>query len=495
MRQRAETTVEHIPHTSLHSSKTTHTAILCVDLDDTLLSTDVLWESILLLIKQQPWTLFILPFWYFQGRAHIKRRIAERVILDPSSLPYRQDVLDYLKQEHSQGRTIVLATGSDYQPAEAIATHLGIFAEVLASDGRNNLSGLPKSQKLVERFGERGFDYIGDNKKDLSVWAQAHSALLVDPTDQVLTQAKKSCPVIKTFHKESQSTTSLVQALRLGQWVKNILIFLPLLAAHQFDNWELNMQSLWAFFSFSLCASSIYILNDLLDLSADRRHPKKKHRPFASGALSIPYGLLMIPTLFLGAIMIALTTLSGSFLSLLSLYAATTTGYSLFFKQVAILDVLILAGLYTLRVLAGGIAIHVPISAWLLAFSMFLFLSLAFTKRYLELQYRKVRKNQELERRAYQGLDKQILATMGIISGYLSVLVLALYINSSDVLMRYQHPKVLWLTCPLLLYWISRNWLLAHRGALDDDPLILAVKDPHSYLIAIAVGLLAIFAM
>ena len=489
------TTTEHAIQVDSNSLRTTNTHILCVDLDETLLATDVLWESIILLLKHQPWTLFLLPLWYLRGPAHIKRRIAERTILDPSSLPYRQDVLDFLKQEHSQGRTIVLATGSDYQPAEAIANHLGIFAEVLASDGRTNLSGHPKSQKLIDRFGERGFDYIGDNKKDLSVWAHAHSALLVDPTDHVLTEAEKSCPVIKIFYKESQLLHSLVQAFRLGQWVKNILIFLPLLASHQLNNWTLSSKTLWAFLSFSLCASSIYILNDLLDLQADRRHPKKKHRPFASGALSISYGFLMIPTVFLGAITLAFVNLPGSFLTLLGLYVATTAGYSLFFKQVAILDVLILAGLYAVRILAGGVAIDVQISAWLLAFSMFFFLSLAFTKRYLELQYRKVGKRQGLERRAYQGQDKQILATMGIISGYLSVLVLALYINSADILMRYHNHEVLWLTCPLLLYWISRNWLLAHRGTLDDDPLILAIKDPHSYIVVIAGGLIALFAM
>ncbi|WP_447968958.1 UbiA family prenyltransferase [Nitrospira sp. M1] len=495
MQNRAETTVELTKQAGLTSIQARNTRILCVDLDNTLLATDVLWESILLLMKQQPWALFALPMWYVQGRAHVKRCIAERVILDPNQLPYRQEVLDYLKQEHAQGRTIVLATGSDYHPAEAIATHLGIFSEVLASDGKRNLSGLSKSRKLVERFGERGFDYIGDNKKDLSVWAQAHSALLVDPTNQILAQAKKSSTVVRTFRTDSHSVHRLVQALRLGQWVKNILVFLPLITAHQFGHWEQSTQVVLAFVSFSLCASSIYIFNDLLDLPADRRHPKKKHRPFASGALSIPYGLLMSPTLFLGSVILAHATLPLSFLYILSLYAVSTTGYSLFFKQVAILDVLILAGLYTLRVLAGGMAIGVSISSWLLAFSMFLFLSLAFTKRYLELQYRKVRHNQGLDRRAYRGLDKHLLAIMGMISGYLSVLVLALYINSPDVLTLYQHPKTLWLICPLLLYWISRNWLLANRGTLDDDPLILAIKDPHSYLVAIAGGLIVIIAM
>ncbi|GJL55724.1 MAG: membrane protein [Nitrospirales bacterium] len=495
MQQHDTTFVDNDVQVCTDSRETSAPPILCVDLDDTLLATDVLWESILLLSKHQPWAMLMLPIWALRGRAFLKRRLAERVILDPGTLPFRQDVLAYLKQEHRQGRTLVLATGSDYQPAEAIASHLGLFSEVLASNSRINLTGTQKSQKLIERFGERGFDYIGDNKKDLLIWAHARAALLVDPTRWLIPQASQSCSVIKIFHKPTRPVQSLVRALRIGQWVKNILIFLPLLASHQFEHWEQSTQAVWAFLSFSLCASSLYILNDLLDLPADRRHPKKRERPFASGDLSIPYGFLMIPTLGFGAVLLAYVSLPNSFLSLIGLYAITTTGYSLFLKQVAILDVLILAGLYTIRVLAGGLAIGVSISSWLLAFSMFFFLSLAFTKRYLELQYRKVRHHQGLERRAYQGLDKHILSIMGIVSGYLSVLVFALYINSPDVFALYQRPKILWLACPLLVYWISRNWLLANRGALDDDPLILAIKDPASYFVAIAGGLIVLVAI
>ena len=469
--------------------------VLCVDLDGSLIATDVLWESLLVLLKLQPWILFAFPFWLLQGRAAFKRRIAERVILDPGSLPYRQDVLSFLEQEKARGRTLVLATASDYQPAEGIAGHLGLFSEVMASDGVINLSGQQKQQALVARFGEQGFDYIGDSSKDLPVWGSAKRALLIDPSSHVLQKAANTALVTNVFRRKSQSLKNIVRALRIGQWVKNVLVFLPLLAAHRFDQWESVSLATWAFLSFCLCASSIYILNDLLDLPADRRHPKKQYRPFASGVLSIRYGLALSPTLFLCAVSIAMATLPSSFLSLLILYVITTTGYSVFFKQVAILDVLILAALYSLRVLAGGFAIDVPISAWLLAFSMFLFLSLAFTKRHLELHFRKVGKKQALERRAYQGLDKHALGTMSIISGYLSVLVLALYINSQDIRALYQNPKALWLVCPLLLYWISRNYLLAHRGTLDDDPLVLALKDPQSYVIAVVMGVVAIIAL
>ncbi|WP_454063188.1 UbiA family prenyltransferase [Candidatus Nitrospira salsa] len=469
--------------------------VLCVDLDGSLVATDVLWESVLLLLVQRPWLMMALPFWILQGRATFKRRVAEQVILEPSGLPYRQDVLSFVHQQKDHGQTIVLATAADYQPAEAIAAHLGLFSEVLASNGVVNLSGHEKQRILVSRFGEQGFDYIGDSATDVPVWSSAKHALLVDPSRTVLKKVTNSYRVTNVFRRKAHSIRNIVQALRLRQWVKNILVFFPLLASHQFNHWDSTIQAIWAFFSFSLCASSIYIFNDLLDLPADRRHPKKKYRPFASGALSIRYGLVLIPTLFLCSATIALATLPISFLPLLGLYVAATTGYSLFFKQVAILDVLILAALYTLRVLSGGFAIDVPISAWLLAFSMFLFLSLAFTKRHLELHLRKVGKKQGLERRAYQGLDKHALGTMSIISGYLSVLVLALYINSQDVLALYNNPKILWLMCPLLLYWTSRNYLLAHRGLLDDDPLVIAMKDPQSYIIGAAMGIVALLAL
>ena len=298
--------------------------VLCVDLDGSLIATDVLWESLLVLLKLQPWILFAFPFWFLQGRAAFKRRIAERVILDPGSLPYRHDVLSFLREEKERGRTLVLATASDYQPAEGIAVHLGFFSEVLASDGVINLSGQQKQQALVARFGEQGFDYIGDSSKDLPVWASAKRALLVDPSSHVLQNATNLAHVTNVFRRQSHSLRNIVSALRIGQWVKNVLVFLPLLAAHRFVQWESVRLTTWAFLAFCLCASSIYILNDLLDLPADRRHPKKKFRPFASGVLSIRYGLALSPALFLCAVSIAMATLPSSFLSLLILYVITT---------------------------------------------------------------------------------------------------------------------------------------------------------------------------
>ena len=470
-------------------------SVLCVDLDGTLLATDVLWESILLISKQQPWALLVLPFWFLRGRAYLKRQIAKRVILDPAELPYRQDVLAHLHEQKEAGHTLILATASDRQPAEAIAAYLGIFSKVIASDGITNLSGQEKRAALEAEFGEKGFNYMGNSHADLDVWPSAHAAILVNPTRDLLARAQVGSTVKRIFPRPHNVLRNFVKALRFQQWVKNILVFLPLITAHQLSDGLRIFQASSAFMAFSFCASSLYILNDLLDLQADRRHPQKMNRPFASGALSIPTGLILIPILLVCALGTSWLTLPQEFITLLGLYALTTFCYSSFLKQIPIMDVLTLAGLYTLRVIAGGYAVQVPISAWLLAFSMFFFLSLAFAKRRSELQYRNTKKYQGLERRGYIGIDKEALGTMGTVSGYLSVLILALYINNPEVLTLYRTPQLLWFICPFLLYWISRIWLMAHRGKLNDDPLVTALKDPQSYAIAAAISLMIILAI
>ena len=468
---------------------------LCVDLDGTVLTTDVLWESVILLCKHQPWILLKFPFWLVRGRAYLKQQIAQRVILDPAQLPYRQEVLSYLYQQKEAGRLLVLVTASDYQPAEAIATYLGIFSEVMASDGVRNLSGTEKRLALEYRFGAKGFDYIGDSRADLAVWSSANAAILVGTSQRILKHVRKVAPIEKIFPPSFHPLQAYVKALRIHQWVKNVLVFLPLLTAHLLLDVPSILHTGSAFVTFSLCASSLYLVNDLLDLQADRRHPQKRLRPLATGALPISTALVLIPILFLSALLTSWAMLPKEFSHLLGLYSLITFGYSFLLKQSPIIDVLTLAGLYTLRIFAGGIAIDVPISSWLLAFSMFFFLSLAFGKRHSEIQFRKVNENQGLERRGYLGVDKEALATMGTVSGYLSVLVLAFYINSPDVLNLYHHPQLLWLICPLLLYWISRNWLLAQRGNIDDDPVLTALKDPQSYSVVAAICLIGILAI
>ena len=281
---------------------------------------------------------------------------------------------------------------------------------------------------------------------------------------------------------------AIPQALRVHQWVKNLLLFVPVLLDHKILDLPVVSKALVAFAAFCCAASGAYILNDLLDSEADRRHTTKRHRPFAAGTLSRPFGMVMVPLLFAVALLCSLW-LSPKFLILLVTYVVLTTAYSLYLKRIAILDVLLLAGLYTLRVLAGVAASHVRFSTWLLAFSMFLFLSLAFLKRYNELSALPGGANETVARRGYLRGDREWLGSMGGVSGYLAVLVLALYINSDQVIALYETPLLLWLICPLLLYWISRMWLLAHRGQIDEDPILATARDPVSYIIAALMAL------
>lgn len=485
----------HAKDAEIHrEEQSSHGLPLCVDLDGTILNTDILWESFLILAKHQPWIIFLLPLWLLQGRAYCKKRIAERVTVDPATLPYNHDVLVFLHEEKQNGRDLILVTASDREPAQIIADHLGLFSEILTSDGSRNLSGSHKKALLISRYGDKGFDYVGNSRADLPVWSSARHAIVVGTSATLLNHVAQTAILEKHFPSAHRTLDILFQVFRIRQWVKNFLVFVPLIAATHLDT-STMIQAGVAFVSFSLCASSLYILNDLFDLSADRRHPKKRLRPFASGAYPISHGLLWMPVLLLASFGLSLLVLPKTFAAILGLYAFTTMVYSFFIKPMPILDVITLAGLYTLRIFAGGIAADVSISNWLLAFSTFFFLSLAFGKRHSELQFRRISKHQGLERRGYLGQDKDALATMGTASGYLSVLIFALYLNSHEILSLFHKPQILWLICPVLLYWISRVWLLANRGALEDDPLVMALNDPQSYAVIAAMGMLTLLAI
>jgi 4-hydroxybenzoate polyprenyltransferase len=282
---------------------------------------------------------------------------------------------------------------------------------------------------------------------------------------------------------------ALPRALRVHQWVKNLLLFVPVMLDHRIFDAPAMAKASVAFVAFCCAASGGYVLNDLLDSEADRRHRTKRYRPFAAGTLSRSFGAVMVPLLF-GAALLCCLWLSPKFLALLATYVGLTVAYSIYLKRVAVLDVLLLAGLYTLRVLAGVAASHVRFSTWLLAFSMFLFLSLAFLKRYAELSELQGGAEQAVERRGYIRGDREWLGSMGGASGYLSVLVLALYINSEQVIALYRSPLLLWLVCPVLLFWISRMWLLAYRGHIHQDPIVATVRDPVSYALGVVVALI-----
>lgn len=461
---------------------------LCVDLDGTLIATDVLWESVLLLIRQHPQLVICLPFWLLRGKAHLKRQLAMRVRPNAVTLPYRSDVLDYVREARSCGREVVLATASDEHVANEVAAHLGCFSGVIASAGVWNISDKGKRDALVRRFGPGGFDYIGNGRADLPSWGAARGALLVDPSRSLLKRTRARANVHHVFVASGRQPIALLRALRIHQWVKNLLVFVPLVMAHQIlDGGRLIAASI-AFVVFSLLASSVYIANDLLDLESDRQHPRKKHRPFAAGDLSIPAGIALAGALLCAAVVLGTLALPVPALACIATYGALAMAYSFCLKRIVVADVIALASLYVLRVVAGGLAVSVPISHWLLGFSMFLCLSLALMKRHAELTLLQHTGRTEAAGRDYQVVDREWIGPFGAASGYLSVVVLALYITSRDVEVLYRWPAVLWPVCVAVLYWITRMWALAYRGSIHDDPVVATLKDPVSHAVG---GLIA----
>lgn len=459
-----------------HSSESL--SVLAVDLDGSLIKTDLLWESTTSYLAGNPLRIFRLPILLASGRAQLKSALAQQTTLDASSLPYRTDVLDWLRQEKARGRWLVLATASDKTLANAVSEHLGIFDEVIASDGTVNLRGEIKREELVRRFGEHRFDYVGNDDCDLAVWKSAKQAIIVSPSANLQAKAEKITTVAKVFHLPKTNTFALwARALRLHQWLKNLLVFIPLLTAHRFNDTSLLAQALLAFLAFGLCASSVYLLNDLIDVQDDRKHRSKYKRPFASGDLSILHGWLAIPVPLLAAFAITISSLSINFGLALLAYYGLTLAYTFKLKRVLMLDVVTLSGLYTLRIVAGALAINVTLSVWLLSFSMFIFTSIALVKRYIELLDAKQRGITSMLGRGYHPDDAEMVASLGAAAGYLSVMVLALYIQDPVTLNLYSTPQWIWGACPILLFWVSRCWMLAHRGQMHDDPMVFAFKD------------------
>lgn len=466
---------------------------LAVDLDGSLVKSNLLIESCFALMRQKPQYVFMLPLWLARGRAYLKTEIARRAALDIEALPYHPALLDYLDEQKRQGRRLVLATAAARKYAEQVADHLGFFDEVLATAPNLNLRRQAKRDALVERFGAERFDYVGGDAADLPIWSAARKAILVDPSPAIARHAAQAAEIDKRFDAAQSPWRALLAAIRPHQWLKNILLFVPLAASHQLNEPELLLATWLGFFAFSLCASSVYLLNDLLDLPDDRRHPSKRHRPFAAGSLPLMLGIGIIPLLLGSALGLALF-ISPLFLAVLATYYVITLAYSLWLKQIVIADVLTLAVLYTLRVIGGAAAIVVAPSFWLLAFSMFLFLSLALVKRYTELITLREAGRVEAGGRGYSISDLELLSSLGAASGYLAVLVLALYINSDAVTQLYDWPELIWLLCPILLFWISRVWVIAHRGRMQDDPILFAIRDRVSLIttgLAFAVLLVA----
>ena len=448
----------------------------------------MLHESTVALIKINPFLIFSLPvLLVLNGRANLKQWIAKKTTFDPSTLPYREDFIQWLRKQHALGRRLILCTASDRSIAEPIAEHLGFFDEIMASDGTVNLAGRHKASALVEKFGEKGFDYAGNSTPDIEVWSHARKAIVVNASSQLLSDVTAFTEVEEVFEELNSKLTIWAKALRIHQWLKNALLFVSLLAAHRLADGAAWLSLFWAFVAFSLCASSVYIANDLLDLESDRQHPRKCKRPFASGAVPVWKGAITSPLLFILSCMVG-AYVGAAFLLWLLVYFLLTCVYSVKLKQLVLVDCLTLAILYTLRIVAGAAAVGNAMSFWLLAFSVFLFLSLAFIKRFAELQVQLLNGKHKAHGRGYFTDDAPLIQMLGIASGFMSVLVLALYLNSPEVLRLYAQPEWVWGNVPVMVFWVSWLWLRAHRGEMHDDPLIFAVKDKVSLLAGIFFG-------
>ena len=468
------------PITPLHAAPAAALLPLCVDLDGTVVRSDTLLEDI-----------FSLPLnhrllWCFagllSGRAVFKKRIAQHSTLNASLLPYNAKLLAYLREQKAAGRSLILVTAADTITAQKVAEHLDLFDEVIASDGVENVKGRAKARILSARFGEKGFAYAGNSSSDVPVWRAAGSAVIVNAPRHVAAAARDSAIVEAEIAERPALLPALLRAMRPHQWVKNLLVFVPIVTAHALRDVSGWSHTIPAFLAFSATASGIYLLNDLSDLSADRTHPRKSARPFASGEIPLHVGLF-IAVLLLGAG--ASLAVLANILPIILIYALMSVAYTAKLKTMPLVDVFMLAGLYTIRLFGGGRASGHAVSFWLLAFSNFLFLGLALIKRVAELKAIGPQ-GSSTARRGYRLEDIPILQMFGCGSALAASLVLALFIESEAIVERYATPGILWGLVPLILFWQFRLWLATTRGNMRDDPIVYAAGDWVTWLVCAA---------
>jgi len=467
---------------------------LCVDLDGTLVKSDTLADSLLVLARTHPALLLALPAQLLRGKAAFKAFVASHVSLDVSHLPFNRGLLQFLHEERARGRALYLVTGADLRLAERVAAHVGVFTGVLGSDGATNLTGKYKLERLRNHFGGREYAYIGNDTPDLPLLAAAAESMVANPSLRLRLRMRLSgIRPARRFGEGGGLLRPALKAMRPHQWAKNLLIFLPLLLAHVVAAGRM-LTALLAFLCFCFTSSSAYIVNDLLDIEADRRHAKKRLRPFAAGDLSAMTGIGMV-ALFLLLAFSGARFLPLAFTGWLALYLGTTLAYSWYLKRIALVDVMVLSGLYTLRLFAGSAATASQISDWLAGFSIFLFFSLAIVKRFAELENLRSSGLPPRNGRGYLVADSAQLRSFGTASAFAAVMVYAIYISSGEVVMLYRRAELLWLIMPLMILWLCRVWLLASRGELDEDPLVFAFTDRMSLAIGVAVAAIALMAV
>ncbi|WP_066521920.1 UbiA family prenyltransferase [Curtobacterium ammoniigenes] len=472
----------------------TQTAVLCVDLDHTLIRTDLLWEAAVRYIAPNPLRILVLIVMVLRGRARLKQWLADRVSIDVADLPFKEPVLDLVRTERALGARTVLATASPERWAHQVAAVHHLMDDVIATSGEHNLAGATKAEALVARYGERGFVYVGDSRRDVAVWRHAARAVAVDADAAVIRSVRSlgiDVATIDTTARTRAGWRAWVRQIRIHQSVKNLLVFLPLLASLRDRSWSDVEASVLVFVAFTALTSAVYIWNDLGDLDADRAHSRKRFRPLASGAISIPSALIVALLFAVGAFVLAIA-IDPLVAFAIGVYLVGTILYSAYLKRVLVADVVVLACLYIARVLAGCAALHIVPSVWLLLYCAFLFFSLALMKRCAELSRESdVSRN----KRGYIPADRTMLFALGATSGVASALVFGLYIDSLSANRLYQAPVLLWLIVPLLLYWIARAWILTNRGWMHDDPVVFALRDRASIVTGALVIVIAIAAV
>ncbi len=464
---------------------------MVVDLDGTLVRSDLLVQSAFAYLGDNPLRIISLLSAMRRGKAALKAEIASKTKIDASLLPYDENVVSLIRQRRAAGDRVYLASASNENYVQGVADHLGLFDGWFASNAGENLSAGSKARRLLETFGKGGFDYVGNSRADLAVWAIARRCIAVRVSPATRSKLIDLSPDAVVLEEKTMGQVGeWIRLLRLHQWSKNALVFVPLVTAHRFDLVALYEASA-AFLFFSLVASAVYVLNDLVDLDADRKHSRKKRRPLAAGTVPIAGSIVLVPILLLAGFSGA-WTIGPTLTAVLLAYLVLTTAYTFALKRKMLVDVLTLASLYTIRVIAGAAAISVPISEWLIGFSMFVFTALALIKRYVELAARIDDGMSDPANRNYLKSDLDIVATLAAAAGFNAVTVFALYISSDAVRPLYRHPQALWLICPVLMYWLGRALLMAHRRLMPDDPIVFALRDWNSYLALGLIGLILI---
>ena len=463
---------------------------LCLALDESLILVRIADERLLARARQAPGAFVQIVGRLIYGTTPQSQNAAPPPPVDLNSLPLRLELVDWLRHQRSVGRRLILLVDGDIAAAEQIAARLDLFDELVPTDRYQGTPAQRRRSALVERFGDHGFDYLGSQACDRIVWQASRRALVVGDVS-IKKCIGRDSEFVETSPRAQTWPLTWINAMRLYQWTKNGLIFVPPLLAHEIIQPHVLVNSVLAFVAFGLCASSVYLVNDLIDLTADRQHSRKRLRPFAAGTLSARSGLAVAVLLITGAVVFA-ATVGARFMGVLAGYYVLTWAYSLYLKRVPLLDVMLLAALYTLRIIAGAAAAQVPVSFWLLAFSVFIFLSLGFVKRYAELADARKADRPIGHARGYRDADLPLIMSLGTASGYSAIVVMALYVNSAESQSLYQHHKPLWLICPLMLFWISRIWIVTTRGAMHDDPVIFAVRDRVSLLIVGALGVIVL---